>query len=74
MCREGRTRRHRATPWLRGDRWPCNPLSSQVVFPEGVPVEADVAPLNLEGVQVPVSAEKDGYESIVVDIYKKKAE
>ena len=44
----------------------------QVVFPDGVPPEAaNVVPANVFGVQVPISAEPEGMETIFVDIYKK---
>ena len=43
------------------------------MFPLGVPPEAaNVAPANVFGVQVPVSANPEGMETVLVDIYKKQ--
>lgn len=54
-----------------GPHPPC--LVVQVVFPLGVPPEAaNVAPANVFGVQVPVSANPEGMETVLVDIYKKQ--
>jgi len=53
-------------------RNPPPPLAA--VFPEGIPEEADIAAQTVEGVQVPMSANPEGYEKVLVVPYRKRAE
>jgi hypothetical protein len=52
-------------------RNPAPPL--EAVFPDGIPPEVNVASQTIEGVQLPQSAWKDGYDHVLVDPYRKKA-
>ena len=56
---------------------PCctsSTLSRQVVFPDGIPPEANVAPVDVHGIQVPMSAQPEGYDTVLIDLYKKTSE
>lgn len=45
------------------------------VFPDGdIPPEANIAPVDVHGIQVPMSAQPEGYKGVIVDLYKKKSE
>lgn len=51
------------------------PPSLEESFPEGIPPEANISSQTVEYVQVTESAyAPDGYETVLVDAYKKKAE
>ena len=50
-------------------------LSVQICFPEGIPSEVEhIAPVDINNIQVPLSATPEGQETCIVDFYKKNAE
>ena len=54
----------------------CGAVSSvQICFPEGIPSEVEhIAPVDINNIQVPLSATPEGQETCIVDFYKKNAE
>ena len=51
------------------------PCLLQWVFPLGIPPEvAHIAPIDVNGIQVPMSAQPEGAKKVLVDFYKKCAE
>lgn len=46
----------------------------QVVFPAGVPEEANIAAKDIHYIQVPQSAYPEGMDTALVDFYKKNDE
>jgi hypothetical protein len=53
-------------------RNPALPLKA--VYPEGVPAEFQYASQNVNYIQLPMSANPQGDQQVLIDIYKKQAE
>jgi hypothetical protein len=46
----------------------------QAIFPDGIPAEINIAPQDIHGIQVPMSAQPEGRSTVLIDVYKKSAE
>ncbi len=58
---------------------PVVPLSvptptPQIAFPDGVPAESYIASKDVNGIQVPMSAQPKGMQTVLIDFAKKTAE
>jgi hypothetical protein len=46
----------------------------QIAFPDGVPAESYIASKDVNGIQVPMSAQPKGMQTVLIDFAKKTAE
>ncbi len=49
-------------------------MRAQIAFPDGIPAEANIASKDVNGIQVPMSAQPKGMQSVLIDFAKKTAE
>jgi len=53
-------------------RNPPPPLKA--IFPDGIPPEYNIASKDINGIQVPMSAQPEGMQTVLVDFMTKKAQ